>query len=155
MADKDLMYALSIKQPWAALVVAGIKTIEVRRWATARRGRILVHAARVPDDRPDAWRHVPEDLNDIAQLQGGIIGSVELTECRRYDDLPKFVADQACHFNEPSWFEPPVLYGFRLERPEVVTFRAFPGWFRFFKVDWPAAVAGKTLCQNCSSAFVP
>ena len=28
-------YALSLKQPWAALVVFGRETIEVRRWPTA------------------------------------------------------------------------------------------------------------------------
>ena len=30
-------YALSLKQPWAALLVHGLKSIEVRRWAAARR----------------------------------------------------------------------------------------------------------------------
>ena len=40
--DPTLMYALSIKQPWAALVVQGLKTIEIRRWPTARRGQILI-----------------------------------------------------------------------------------------------------------------
>ena len=54
-----LPYALSVKQPWAALIVAGLKTIEVRRWPTGRRGRILIHAAREPDKRADVWRHVP------------------------------------------------------------------------------------------------
>ena len=55
-------YALSLKQPWAALLVHGGKTIEVRRWATSRRGRILIHAARVPDPRPEAWTQVPPEL---------------------------------------------------------------------------------------------
>ncbi len=41
------LYALSLKQPWAALLVTGRKRIEVRNWPTARRGRILIHAARV------------------------------------------------------------------------------------------------------------
>src|SRR5438309_11058623 len=101
------LYALSIKQPWAALLVAGIKTIEIRRWPTARRGRILIHAARVPDARSEAWRHVPKELQALAQLQGGIIGSVELTDCLSYRDLSAFVADQALHRNEATWYEPP------------------------------------------------
>ena len=37
MAEID--YALSVKQPWATLLVHGLKTIEVRAWPTARRGR--------------------------------------------------------------------------------------------------------------------
>ena len=56
------LYALSIKQPWAALLVAGIKTVEIRRWPTNRRGRILIHAARIPDPRPEAWALVPDEL---------------------------------------------------------------------------------------------
>src|SRR5438876_1298435 len=105
------LYALSIKQPWATLVVHGLKTVEIRRWPTARRGRILIHAARVPDDRPVAWRLVPDDLQTLTQLQGGILGSVELTACIKYRDLDAFTADQSLHCNEPAWFEKPVLYG--------------------------------------------
>src|SRR5437016_12260484 len=75
--EATTVFALSIKQPWAALVVAGLKTIEIRRWPTARRGRILIHAAAVPDERPEAWRHVPNDSQQLAELRGGVIGSVE------------------------------------------------------------------------------
>ena len=39
-------YALSVRQPWAALLVAGRKTVEVRTWSTAVRGRVFIHAAR-------------------------------------------------------------------------------------------------------------
>src|SRR6516164_1264126 len=52
-------HALSLKQPWATLLVHGRKTIEVRRWATRRRGLLLIHAARLPDPRREAWKHVP------------------------------------------------------------------------------------------------
>jgi ASCH domain len=134
LTEPTLVYALSIKQPWAALVVQGLKTIEIRRWPTARRGRILVHAARVPDLRPEAWQHVPNELESLAQLQGGIIGSVELTDCLRYPDLATFLADQAGHRNEADWFEPPLLYGFKLAQPVILPFQKYSGWFRFFKV---------------------
>ncbi|MBI1832364.1 MAG: ASCH domain-containing protein [Planctomycetes bacterium] len=138
------MYALSIKQPWAALVVGGLKTIEVRRWPTGRRGRILIHAARVPDDRPEAWRHVPAELHALTALRGGIIGAVELAECRSYRDLSGFLADQEAHLNEADWFEPPLLYGFRFAQPEILPFQKFPGWFRFFKVPLPAPAVVST-----------
>ena len=36
--------------------------IEVRRWSTKRRGLLLIHAARVPDKRAAAWKHVPPEL---------------------------------------------------------------------------------------------
>ena len=54
----DPLIAISIKQPWAALIVAGLKTVEVRTWPTRRRGRVLIHAAKLADDRPEAWDHI-------------------------------------------------------------------------------------------------
>jgi hypothetical protein len=39
------MKAISLLQPWASLVVMGIKTIETRSWGTKYRGPILVHAS--------------------------------------------------------------------------------------------------------------
>lgn len=137
LKESSLIYALSIKQPWAALVVYGKKSIEVRRWPTARRGRILIHAARVPDERREAWSHVAAEMLPIARLHGGIIGAVELTECRRYADVPAFLADQAAHLNEANWFEPPGLFGFVFTKPEILAFHECPGWFRFFKAEAP------------------
>ena len=38
--------ALTIKQPYASLIVEGIKDIENRTWKTNYRGRILIHAGK-------------------------------------------------------------------------------------------------------------
>jgi hypothetical protein len=130
----DANYALSLKQPWAALVVHGLKTIEVRRWPTARLGRIWIHAARISDPRQEAWKHVPNKLTETATLTGGIIGSVELIDCIAYRDLDTFLRDQPKHLNEAAWFEPPELFGFVFSEPRVTPFRMYPGWFRFFEV---------------------
>src|SRR5437016_8997304 len=105
-------YALSLKQPWATLLAHGRKTIEVRSWPTARRGRILLHAARVSDDRPEVWARVPDQLRAAARLAGGIVGVGDLTGCLVYRDAAAFGADADRHWNDPSWFEPPKLYGF-------------------------------------------
>jgi len=129
------IYALSLKQPWAALLAHGLKTIEVRRWPTARRGRILIHAARVPDERPEAWRRLPPELEETARLLGGIVGAGELTGCVAYRTPELFAADAARHLNDPSWFEAAGLYGFTFDRLEVLPFRRCPGWMRFFPVD--------------------
>src|SRR5947209_14179779 len=98
-------FALSLKQPWATLVVHGLKTIEVRRWPTARRGRVLIHAARVSDDRPYAWTCVPQHLGESARLVGGVVGAVELTGCTPYRDAAHFGEDCSRHLNDPSWFD--------------------------------------------------
>jgi hypothetical protein len=130
-------YALSLKQPWAALLVAGIKTIEVRKWPTARRGRILIHAARVPDDRREGWELITPRLLDCAQLQGGIIGVANLIDCFAYRSVEAFAADRERHRNDPAWFVGPVLYGFRFDKAEALPYSPYPGWMRFFEVDGP------------------
>lgn len=135
------IYALSLKQPWAALLAAGRKTVEVRRWPTARRGRILLHAARISDERPEAWAHVDAELEPLARLCGGFIGTAELSGCTPYRSLEAFVRDRAAHLNEPEWFVPPVLYGFSFRSPQIVPFQRYPGWMRFFPVEWDDVAA--------------
>lgn len=39
------MKALTLWQPWAALVAAGVKTIETRSWGTDYRGPLAIHAS--------------------------------------------------------------------------------------------------------------
>src|SRR5262249_18848475 len=130
-------YALSIKQPWAALLLHGLKTIEVRRWPTVRRGRVLIHAAQVPDDRPEVQQLVPPKLREEVQQLGGIIGSALLDDCKTYRSREGFLADQKLHCCDVSWFKPPVMYGFRFIHPEVLPFRPCPGQVRFFRIDDP------------------
>jgi hypothetical protein len=131
----EVQYALSLKQPWATLLVHGLKSIEVRRWSTPRRGRVLIHAARIPDNRPEAWRHVPRELREQAEVVQGIIGSAEIVDCLVYRSPEAFVADAALHLNDAAWFQPPVLYGFRFTDPKPLPFRKYLGWMRFFPVD--------------------
>ena len=129
------VYALSIKQPWAALLISGLKTIEVRSWTTRIRGRILIHAARIPDPRPEAWKWVTDDIRPITEFGGGIIGEAELSECRAYSQLANFVADASLHLNDPSWFQEKGLHGFVFQNAKALPFRAWPGNVRFFTVE--------------------
>ena len=73
--------ALSIKQPWAHLIVHGFdgkyKTIETRVWQTRYRGELLIVSSRLPVARP--W--VPGPDKDEMEF-GKAIGTVELVDCR-------------------------------------------------------------------------
>ena len=40
------MKALTIRQPWASLIAAGMKTIETRGWSTRYWGPLLIHAGK-------------------------------------------------------------------------------------------------------------
>jgi hypothetical protein len=146
-------YALSVKQPWAALLAFGLKTVEVRRWPTARRGRVLIHAAALPDERPQAWALVPEELREAARLLGGIVGAAELTACLTYRTAEAFGADRERHRNDSSWFEGPVMYGFAFAGAVVLPYRRYPGWMRFFPVrDEPGKAQTRLSKSECPEA---
>src|SRR4051794_34566113 len=100
-------YALSVKQPWAALLAHGLKTIEVRRWATHVRGPVLIHASKVPDERPTGWTLLPPAARATAEQRGGVIALAELVGCRAYRNVAAFAADQPRHCNLPEWYVPP------------------------------------------------
>jgi hypothetical protein len=68
---------LSVKQPYAWLLVHGLKDIENRSWPTNYRGPLLIHASKKDDPNPDLFGiEVPDDLH-----RGGIVGAVVISGC--------------------------------------------------------------------------
>ncbi|HEY1020688.1 MAG TPA: ASCH domain-containing protein [Flavisolibacter sp.] len=76
------MKTISLLQPWATLVIRGVKTIETRSWQTAYRGPLLIHASQgkkgsVLCKQAPLREHIP----DFTALPfGAIIGSVTLQD---------------------------------------------------------------------------
>ncbi len=60
------MKALSLKEPWATLILKGKKTIETRKWKTNYRGRILLCASKAPR----------------SEISGRAFAVAELVDCR-------------------------------------------------------------------------
>ena len=128
--------ALSVKQPWAALLAAGVKTVEVRTWATRARGPLLIHAAKTADARPEGWALVNSpELQALAALRGGVIGRADLTACVRYRTGEAFAAAAESHRNAPDWFRPAGLYGFVFQNPRPIAYHACPGRTLIFTVE--------------------
>ena len=102
------MRVLSVQQPWAWLIVHGLKDIENRTWFTSYRGPLLIHASQRVDRE---WMDIiysllakeglpmPRDLPT-----GGIVGIVDLVDVVR-------------HYESP-WFEGP--WGWVLENPRPI-----------------------------------
>ena len=61
---------LSLKQPYAELLVSGKKTIEVRKWKTKFRGQFHVHASKNIDE--EACKRLKIDQTKL--VTGAIIG---------------------------------------------------------------------------------
>ncbi len=132
-------YALSIKQPWCSLILHGLKSIEIRRWPTRIRQTIYLHAARIPDERPTGWELLDAASRATSELLGGVIGEVDLIDCKFYRTLKAFEQDQLFHRNLPKWFERQGMYGFVLANPRPVKFYPFKGNAQFFTVPIEAS----------------
>ena len=71
------MKVLSIREPWASLIVGGYKNYEFRSWKTNYRGKILIHASKnIEKDNVKRF----EKLN-INYEPGYIIGEAEIVNC--------------------------------------------------------------------------
>ncbi len=91
------MKALSIKQPWAWLIVNGHKDIENRNWATKFRGEVMIHAGKAFDHDGHAWvyRNFPHiQLPRPSEFEkGGIVGKATITDCVTESESPWFMGE--------------------------------------------------------------
>lgn len=116
--------ALSVRQPWAWLIVNGFKDVENREWNTNFRGQVLIHAGKKYGGaekkdaeivRAEFGIEIPETLE-----LGGIVGGVEIVDCVRESDSPWYREDG---------------YAFVLRNAEVLPFRPVRGQLGFFNVS--------------------
>ena len=79
------MRALSIRQPWAELILRGKKTIEARLMRTNKRGeRVYIYAGLKRVEPEKEARLAAEFHLEIDALpRGVIVGTVEITGCER------------------------------------------------------------------------
>lgn len=72
------MKVLTIKQPWATLIMQGDKKYEFRSWQTKYRGELLIHAGKSVDKEAikRLGKYLPENLP-----LGKILGKVRLVDC--------------------------------------------------------------------------
>jgi hypothetical protein len=74
--------ALTIRQPWAALIMSGHKPVENRNWRTGYRGEIAIHAGKQDDDA--GWEFVVENSLDVDHVErGAMLGTVVLKDIVR------------------------------------------------------------------------
>lgn len=88
------MKILSIRQPWASLIVEGLKDIENRDWHTAYRGPVLIHAALKWDeeDVEAIKRRLDVGLDwPLSMPTGGVIGIADMIDCVEWHDSKWFV----------------------------------------------------------------
>ena len=77
------MKVLTIKQPWATLIMQGNKRYEFRSWQTKYRGELLIHAGKGigKEAMKRLAKYIPKDMPT-----GKILGKVTLVDCIKCDD---------------------------------------------------------------------
>lgn len=100
----SVMRVLTVRQPWADLIINHGKDVENRSWRTTYRGPLVIHAG-ATEDTAVPIKPYPFPL-------GGIIGVVDLIDCVR-DHPSNWAQDDCWH-----WV---------LENPRPLPFRAMKG----------------------------
>jgi hypothetical protein len=76
------MKIISIRQPWASLIVSGVKDVENRTWSTRYRGPVLIHASRAIDKISDDEFQARFGMSlPVALPRGGVVGVAEIVDC--------------------------------------------------------------------------
>ena len=76
------MKVLTVKQPFASLIVSGYKVYEFRSWKTKYRGELYIHAGKGIDKKR---MEMVKDYN-LDYKAGYIIGKVNLVDCIFVDE---------------------------------------------------------------------
>lgn len=71
------MKTLSIREPWASLIINGYKNYEFRNWKTNYRGEVLIHAS-LAFEKENIEHFKSLGLN---YSSGEIIGKATITDC--------------------------------------------------------------------------
>ncbi len=104
------MKALSIRQPWAELILQGRKTIELRTWNTSYRGQVVIHAGQqVKEEHCRAYGLDPEEL-----VRGALVGTVEIVDVIAFNE-DSYNAHASEHLRLGKW--PGDVLGWRLANP--------------------------------------
>ncbi|KAM3926160.1 activating signal cointegrator 1 isoform 1-T1 [Leptodactylus fuscus] len=108
----DQGMCLSMHQPWASLLVAGIKRVEGRSWYSAHRGRLWIAAA--------AKRPSPQEISDLEASYrvllhkdihfpkdyptGCLLGCVDIVDCLPQDQFKEQYSTLSQESNSPFVF---------------------------------------------------
>ncbi|MBO3751112.1 ASCH domain-containing protein [Streptosporangiaceae bacterium NEAU-GS5] len=131
-------WALSIRQPWAELILQGRKTIELRTWETDYRGSFWLHAGKAVDldlDRSFGTSDPP---------RGAFVGRTTLVDISPID-AQRWERWRGQHLDsghyQPGLFAWHLSSAERLRQPVPA-----PGRLKLFKVD-------ETLAQRLHAAL--
>lgn len=107
------MKVLTIKQPWASLIINRYKEYEFRSWKTNYRGKLLIHAGLSTDKK---YLKVFESYN-LEYIHGAIIGEVDLVDCilvdKKFNKKLNIINNKVYHHDYEG------VYAWKLENVKI------------------------------------
>ena len=146
------MKALTIKQPWASLIVHGIKDIENRTWPCPKKyigQRVLIHSSAIPVEmiNPNSvftrqqWDSFSlgfqrEIICGEGYINSAIIGSVEIIDC--VINHPSIWAEKGVY----NWLlANPILF------PEPIPAKGKLSLWEYDKIQEPVSDGDHNVCM--------
>ena len=117
----DYIRVLSIRQPWAGLLMDGSKTSEIRTMTTNIRGSIAVAASKSKPSREDVdWLRTCGYTIFTTMPRGVILGTISLTGCTKIESKEHFRSTVDAHLNNPDCYKDG-LYAWEMKEPHLLT----------------------------------
>jgi hypothetical protein len=126
------MKCLSLKQPYAELLVSGKKTIELRNWNTTFRGKFLIHASK----NVDKERSESLGIDYKMLTSGAIIGTAILYDVKQYKNKAQLEKAENKHYADIKRFGFR-KYGFIVKNAHRLRSSVpYRGQLNFFEVEY-------------------
>ena len=129
---------LTIRQPWAALIVNGYKNVENRNWRLPEKylnTTVLVHSSSKPlfDDHQAQLvmveRGWPMKIAESSKHSGRIIGAVRFSGCEEWPGSSGNAPSPWCDMSSPFWW--------MVDKAIVLPPAPAKGKINFWKFDYP------------------
>lgn len=127
------MKVITIKQPFASLIAAGVKEYEFRTWKTKYRGDILIHAGKGVDKK--AMKKFAG--YGLEYPSGCIIAKANLSDCIEVDDeFRKVLSEKNPEiYHSINKHDEWKCYGFKLEKVEKLEPIPAKGKLSIWEID--------------------
>lgn len=128
------MKTITIKQPYASLIAAGIKKYEFRTWKSKYRGKLLIHAGKGIDKKAmEKFKNY-----NLEYPAGCIIAICDMVDCVKIDEETRemLLKENELVYGKTARDKSFDGYGFRLENVKMIEEIPVKGALSFWKYDY-------------------
>ena len=128
------MKTITIKQPYASLIAAGVKKYEFRTWKSKYRGKLLIHAGKGIDKKAmEKFKNY-----NLEYPSGCIIAICDMVDCVKIDEETRemLLKENELVYGKAAMDKSFDGYGFRLENVKMIEEISVKGALSFWEYDY-------------------